>query len=107
MHDPLIDPGTADITADVDFRNLKKIFEADEKLLAFGPVEQGKFMESMKADVRLEKLLENATVEEKEILKSSYDMLTNPDQMGSRFKFMSIFPFVLKDYLNKNPVFGF
>lgn len=107
LHDPLVDPGSADITADVDFRNLKKIFEADEKLLTFGPVEQRSFMKTMEAEVRLEKLLENATKEEKQVLTSSYEMLTSPDQMGSRFKFLSIFPYVLKDYLSKHPVFGF
>lgn len=64
-------------------------------------------MKSMGAEVRLEKLLENANESEKEVLKSSYEMLTSPDQMGSRFKFLSIFPHVLKNFLSKNPVFGF
>lgn len=107
MHDPLVDPGSADITADVDFSNLKNIFENNQRLLTFGPVEQATFMKRLEAEVRLEKLIEKASENDREILKSGYDMLTNPDKMGSRFKFLSIFPSVLKSHLTKNPVFGF
>lgn len=91
----------------MDFKNLKKILEADQRLVTFGPVEQGEFLMNMEASTRLEQLLESSSSEQKEILKSGFDMLTNPDKMGQRFKFLSIFPYVLKNHLEKFPVSGF
>ncbi|CRK98491.1 CLUMA_CG011848, isoform A [Clunio marinus] len=105
--DALHEPGSADITADVDFKNLKNILQTDDKVIAFGPVEQGTFLKRMGADVRLEKLLENCEESEIENLKTGLDMLINPQKMGSRFKFLSVFPHVLKDHLDKFPVMGF
>lgn len=61
----------------------------------------------MEAAARLENLLANSSDDEKEVLKSGFDMLVNPEKMGSRFKFLSIFPKVLKDHLIKYPVAGF
>lgn len=101
------EPGNADVTADVDFKNLKKVLEADQKLLTFGPIDQGTFLLKMEASVRLQQLLESSSNEEKENLKSSFDMLISPDKMGQRFKFLSFFPMVLKSHLNKFPVSGF
>lgn len=107
LHDPLIDPGTADLTADVDFANLKRIFEKDSKLTVFGPVEQGLFLKRMNAEARLQTLIESCQKEEIDILKSSLDMLMNPNKMGMRFKFLSLFPRVLENHLKKFPVNGF
>lgn len=50
--DPLIDPGTADLTADVDFSFLRSIVA--KKALAFGPVTQQHFLESMGIQIRLQ-----------------------------------------------------
>lgn len=47
-------------------------------------------------------LLENGP-ENVDALESSYDMLTNPNKMGSRFKFFAIYPSVLRDHLKKYP----
>lgn len=107
LHDPLVDPGNADLTADVDFANMKRILELDDRLITVGPVEQGIFLKNMGAETRLQILLENCDEGQKETLTSGFDMLTNPDQMGSRFKFLSMFPSVLKDHLTKHPVNGF
>ncbi|KAG5681943.1 hypothetical protein PVAND_011344 [Polypedilum vanderplanki] len=107
LHDPLDNPGTADLTADVNFANLKKILETDEKLITFGPVEQGIFLERMGANERLDILLKSCEQDQKETLKSGLDMLVNRSKMGSRFKFLSMFPNVLKAYLEKFPVHGF
>lgn len=101
------DPGTADLTADVDFKNLKKMFESEGKLLTFGPIEQGKFLHNMHAEARIEKLLSSCPSDKQEILKSGFEMLVDPKQMGQRFKFLSVFPSVLKDHLQKFPVTGF
>lgn len=107
LHDPLIDPGSADLTSDVDFRQMQQSCLASERLITFGPVEQGIFIKRMGGDVRLEVLIDNATDEQKSSLKSGYEMLTAEDKMGKRFKFFSIFPSVVKDHLSKYPVTGF
>ncbi|XP_055902245.1 protein arginine methyltransferase NDUFAF7 homolog, mitochondrial [Eupeodes corollae] len=107
LHDPLIEPGTADLTADVDFKRIKYIAEKKGEAITIGPVEQGTFLKRMEGDTRLKHLLENALPENKENIKSGYDKLTDPNQMGSRFKFISIFPSVLKEHLEKYPVSGF
>ncbi|CAO1413002.1 unnamed protein product [Diamesa tonsa] len=107
LHDPLIDPGTADLTADVDFKNIKSICEHGDKLITFGPIDQGTFLKNMEAEARLEILLSKSRPAEQEILKSGYDMLVNPDKMGQRFKFFAMFPSVLRDHLSKYKVEGF
>lgn len=76
-------------------------------MTTLGPIEQGKFLSKMGAQTRLEKLLVNCNDDEKELLKSGLDMLVNPQKMGQRFKFLSIFPRVLLDHLTKFPVSGF
>ncbi|XP_037813307.1 protein arginine methyltransferase NDUFAF7 homolog, mitochondrial [Lucilia sericata] len=107
LFNPLKAPGTADITVDVDFRQMKRVAEKDNKVLCLGPVEQRLFLQRMQGEVRLERLLKNALPENQATIKSAYEMLTQPDKMGSRFKFFSMFPAVLKDHLIKFPVNGF
>jgi NADH dehydrogenase [ubiquinone] 1 alpha subcomplex assembly factor 7 len=86
---------------------LKQIFEADDKLITFGPAEQKDFLIRMEAQSRLENLLKSSPENEHENLKSAFEMLTSTEQMGSRFKFFSIFPRVLKEHLERFPVNGF
>lgn len=100
-------PGLADITADVDFTSLKSNLEKGDKVITFGPVEQGKFLERLGAQTRLENLLENCNEEDKKALKSGFDMLVNPQKMGQRFKFLSVHSRILIDHLKKFPVNGF
>ncbi|XP_017469099.1 PREDICTED: NADH dehydrogenase [ubiquinone] complex I, assembly factor 7 homolog [Rhagoletis zephyria] len=107
LHEPLLAPGTADLTADVDFRQIKRIAEEHGKVICFGPVEQGTFLKKMEGDTRLEQLLANALPENHDIIRSGYKMLTDPTQMGKRFKFFSIFPAVVRKHLEKFPVSGF
>ncbi|XP_054719472.1 protein arginine methyltransferase NDUFAF7 homolog, mitochondrial-like isoform X3 [Uloborus diversus] len=105
LHDPLEKPGEADLTADVDFSFIKKC--AKNKAVIFGPVNQADFLKNMGIDVRLEKLMESATPEDQKSLKSGYKMLMSPDEMGERFKFLALYPVVLKDRLRKYPPAGF
>ncbi|OXU24182.1 hypothetical protein TSAR_001215 [Trichomalopsis sarcophagae] len=105
--DPLKDPGTADLTADVDFALLKKVAKESNKLLCYGPVAQREFLKDTGIDIRLMNLCKNATEEEKQQLKSGYDKIMNPNEMGTCFKVVSMFPYVLKDYFKKLPVNGF
>lgn len=108
LHDPLIEPGTADLTVDVNFNEMKRILEKDQKLITFGPIEQREFFSKLGGEKRLRFLIDNNTnPNDVEKLNSGYDMLTNPDQMGSRFKFLSMFPSVLREHLTKFPVNGF
>lgn len=96
------------MTADVDFEHVKFIAEKEDRLITFGPVEQGEFLKRMGGDVRLEALIKNAKSPENiEGLKSGYDMLTSPTKMGKRFKFLSMFPKVLEKHLTKFPPSGF
>ncbi|XP_055384673.1 protein arginine methyltransferase NDUFAF7 homolog, mitochondrial [Condylostylus longicornis] len=107
LHNPLDDPGTADLTADVDFTHIKHHAEKDGKLITFGPVDQGIFIKRMEGDTRLNILLERCSPEQKQEIITGYDMLTNPEKMGSRFKVFAMFPAILKDYLEKFKVSGF
>lgn len=107
LHDPLLNPGTADLTADVDFLSMKEIAEKDNRLITFGPVTQRKFLKSLGIDLRLKMILQNATNVQKQQIESGYHMITDENKMGNCFKVLSLFPFVLKDYLKKWPVAGF
>lgn len=53
-------------------------------------------------------LLQKAADEQqKELLRSGYEMLVDNKQMGERFKFLAIYPKVLEDHLAKYPPTGF
>jgi NADH dehydrogenase [ubiquinone] 1 alpha subcomplex assembly factor 7 len=51
LHDPLANPGTADLTADVDFSMIRKICE--EKSLTCGPITQRQLLSRVGIDLRL------------------------------------------------------
>ena len=51
LHDPLAEPGTADLTADVDFSMIHKVF--DEKALVCGPITQRQLLSRVGIDLRL------------------------------------------------------
>ncbi|XP_049783426.1 protein arginine methyltransferase NDUFAF7, mitochondrial isoform X2 [Schistocerca cancellata] len=105
IHHPLIEPGLADLTADVDFEYLKK--RAKTKLITFGPVTQSFFLKNMGIDLRLKVLLSQSDSEKRKIILAAYQMMVDEDNMGQRFKFLCMFPAVLQDHLNKFPVAGF
>ncbi|KFV97687.1 NADH dehydrogenase [ubiquinone] complex I, assembly factor 7, partial [Eurypyga helias] len=91
LHDVLTAPGTADLTADVDFRYLQKMTEGRTAML--GPIKQREFLKNMGIDLRLQVLLQNSrdTATREQLLHSS-DMLMNPEKMGDRFKFFALLP---------------
>ncbi|BFZ07685.1 hypothetical protein BsWGS_10723 [Bradybaena similaris] len=91
LHDPLVDPGTADLTADVDFSYLKSMVSADDVSI-FGPITQARFLNNMGIGLRLQALLQSASQDQWSDLVSGYKMLTSAEQMGERFKFMCILP---------------
>lgn len=104
--DPLEEPGSSDLTADVDFAFLQNI--TNDKLLSLGPVSQRSFLKQLQIDVRLEVLLKSCKNEkEKNDILSGYHMIMDSDKMGECFKVFSLFPLVLKDFFNNFPVVGF
>ncbi|XP_060564795.1 protein arginine methyltransferase NDUFAF7, mitochondrial-like [Ruditapes philippinarum] len=98
LHDVLEDPGTADLTADVDFSYIKK--QAGDRVKSFGPVTQSHFLQNMGIAYRLKMLYEKADADGKKDLLSAFNMLTNPEQMGERFKFLAI----LNKHCSHSPV---
>uniref|UniRef100_A0A0X3NL55 Protein arginine methyltransferase NDUFAF7 n=1 Tax=Schistocephalus solidus TaxID=70667 RepID=A0A0X3NL55_SCHSO len=94
LHDPLKDPGQADITADVDFAFLRRSVEAtNTPVVVHGPVTQAYFLVHMGFMARLKVLVHKCHLEEdKKNLIASSEMLLGSDKMGKRFKFMAILP---------------
>ncbi|KAG9471853.1 hypothetical protein GDO78_022504 [Eleutherodactylus coqui] len=91
LHNVLVDPGTADLTADVDFSFLKSMI--GNTVASLGPITQQDFLKNMGIDLRMKVLLENnKDVKTQHHLIESYDVLMNPCKMGQRFKFFSMFP---------------
>uniref|UniRef100_A0A5F8GZW1 Protein arginine methyltransferase NDUFAF7 n=1 Tax=Monodelphis domestica TaxID=13616 RepID=A0A5F8GZW1_MONDO len=91
LHDVLIAPGTADLTADVDFSYLRRMTQG--KVASLGPIQQCSFLKNMGIDVRLKVLLDNSsdTTTRKQLIHG-YDMLMNPKKMGERFNFFALLP---------------
>ncbi|KAB1267096.1 Protein arginine methyltransferase NDUFAF7; mitochondrial [Camelus dromedarius] len=91
LHDVLIAPGTADLTADVDFSYLRRM--AQGKVASLGPVKQQTFLKNMGIDVRLKVLLDKSDEPSlRQQLLQGYDMLMNPKEMGERFNFFALLP---------------
>ncbi|KAL4649004.1 NADH dehydrogenase ubiquinone complex I, assembly factor 7 isoform X2 [Arapaima gigas] len=89
LHDVLNAPGTADLTADVDFSYLRRM--AGDKVACFGPITQRQFLQNMGIDVRLQVLLRSCPdAPTRAQLIQGFDMLTNPKKMGERFKFFAL-----------------
>jgi NADH dehydrogenase [ubiquinone] 1 alpha subcomplex assembly factor 7 len=90
-HDPLADPGTADITAHVDFGAIKRT-AALQGAATHGPVPQGVFLSILGAQARAAKLYQAARQNQKAAILSGLDRLTSLDQMGDLFKVLAITP---------------
>ncbi|XP_033933192.1 protein arginine methyltransferase NDUFAF7, mitochondrial [Pseudochaenichthys georgianus] len=89
LHDVLSSPGSADLTADVDFSFLRTM--TGGSVACLGPVTQKMFLKNMGIDARMEVLLRNCSDGPTRMqLIRSYDMLVNPEKMGERFLFFSL-----------------
>lgn len=87
---------------------MKAIVEQNNRLITFGPTEQKEFLSRMGGELRLQALVDKTHSEtDAESLKSGYKMLSDPSQMGERFKFFAMFPRTLENHLTKFPVSGF
>ncbi len=86
--DPLVRPGTSDLTAHVDFLALEAAAtSAGARVL--GPVEQGQWLVALGLSDRAAALARGAPARGDEIA-AAYRRLTHPDEMGRLFKVMSV-----------------
>ncbi|UYV78306.1 NDUFAF7 [Cordylochernes scorpioides] len=99
--DPLCEPGTADLTADVDFAYLKNLVK--DKCLLYGPITQEQFL----AKMSVEKRLESSPKEQHEEIMKGYKMLMDPQGIGGSYKFLSMYPLEMTSTLAKNPPLAF
>lgn len=86
---PLTDPGTADLTAHVDFANLARTATAAGCNVS-GPITQGEFLTRMGIHERTAQLGRAAAPEIALALMASTRRLTAPEAMGSLFKVLTI-----------------
>ncbi|KAL5055338.1 hypothetical protein RYX36_036020 [Vicia faba] len=101
----LDDPGSADLSAYVDFDSIRhSAEEASEEVSVHGPMTQSQFLGALGINFRVESLLQNCTEEQAESLRTGYWRLVGdgeapfwegaeenaPIGMGSRYKAMAI-----------------
>ncbi len=86
--DPLADPGTSDLTVDVDFARLASLV-SDAGLGCAGPLEQGRFLLALGAETRTRALMRDHPHREDTIYEGARKLL-DPDEMGARFKVLAI-----------------
>ncbi|XP_026681235.1 protein arginine methyltransferase NDUFAF7, mitochondrial-like isoform X2 [Diaphorina citri] len=104
--DPLKNIGHSDLTADVDFKYIRD--SVKDKAITFGPITQREFLKQMHIDIRLNALMGVCSNDhEVKILQSAVDMLVDENQMGVRFKFLSMFPSILEDFYKRVPIHAF
>jgi NADH dehydrogenase [ubiquinone] 1 alpha subcomplex assembly factor 7 len=87
--DVLSDPGSADLSAHVDFADLKRESSA-AGLNAYGPMPQGEFLLRLGLSERRERLLQHATPTQAEAIASGAARLVDPRQMGILFKALAL-----------------
>ena len=85
----MVDPGTADLTAHVNFEALATAAMASQCHIA-GLGEQGAFLTNLGIGARFDMLLKSADEAQQKQLKSELHRLTDPEEMGSLFKTLII-----------------
>ena len=86
--DPLSEPGSADLTAHVDFDAIRQA--TSDLVDVHGPVTQGNFLRRLGIDLRAEILARNTTKSVTDNIATAYHRLVDNDQMGSQFKVMAL-----------------
>ena len=87
--DPLVMQGEADLTAHVDFAEIRRDAAA-QGLTAFGPMPQGEFLLKLGLEARRDRLLRRARSEQKEAILSGAARLVDPREMGLLFKVLAL-----------------
>jgi NADH dehydrogenase [ubiquinone] 1 alpha subcomplex assembly factor 7 len=88
-HDPLVDPGSADLTAHVDFAAFAAAARAGGAEI-LGPVTQGEFLTRLGLEARTAKLIEVAMPAQASSIRSGAERLIDPAQMGHLFKVLAL-----------------
>ncbi|XP_030754951.1 protein arginine methyltransferase NDUFAF7, mitochondrial [Sitophilus oryzae] len=106
--DPLVQPGTSDLTADVDFNVIREVAYNYGDIIYLGPIKQRNFLHRIGIEYRVNALKENMT-DKKQIdnLIACYNFLTDEEKMGERFKFCALVPSTLKKIIDMHPIVGF
>jgi NADH dehydrogenase [ubiquinone] 1 alpha subcomplex assembly factor 7 len=87
---PLLDdPGSADLSAHVDFAAVAAAARAAGAIV-HGPVTQGRFLAALGAEARLASLSARATEAQRAALRSGLERLIDPAQMGNLFKALAL-----------------
>jgi NADH dehydrogenase [ubiquinone] 1 alpha subcomplex assembly factor 7 len=82
-------PGEADLSSHVDFRALAEAAR-DAGAAVYGPVPQGPFLRTMGIDLRIARLLERATPQQRRELRAALFRLTDGGAMGELFKVLAL-----------------
>ena len=88
-HDPLVAPGSADLTAHVDFQSLGEAAR-EEGASIFGPLTQGAFLTRIGIHARAARLSEKSSDQHQKEIASSLKRLTDEEEMGALFKVLAI-----------------
>jgi SAM-dependent MidA family methyltransferase len=87
--DPLVDPGSADLTTQVDFAALARCAQR-EGAVPHGPLGQGEFLRRLGIAQRAARLQASATPHQAADIDAALTRLTASDQMGELFKVLAI-----------------
>ncbi len=87
-HDFLSDPGTADLTAHVNFRDLRDA--AQPHATVYGPITQGDLLRSLGIEMRVEQLMQRASADQRHAIESACRRLIDPAEMGTLFKALAL-----------------
>jgi NADH dehydrogenase [ubiquinone] 1 alpha subcomplex assembly factor 7 len=88
-HDPLVNPGDADLTAHVDFAAVRDAARRGGAA-AYGPVTQGGFLTALGIEARRDGLLAGANAAHRSAIEAAYERLISPDAMGDLFKVLAL-----------------
>ena len=88
-HEPLRDPGAADLTAHVDFADFAAAATA-AGARAWGPVSQARFLTALGIDVRARRLADGKTAQQRVQIESGCRRLLDETQMGTLFKALAL-----------------
>jgi NADH dehydrogenase [ubiquinone] 1 alpha subcomplex assembly factor 7 len=86
---PLAVPGTADLSAHVDFAAFAETAQASGAEV-YGPISQREFLLALGAELRLAALSARATPNQRQALESGVRRLLDPAEMGDRFKVIAL-----------------
>jgi NADH dehydrogenase [ubiquinone] 1 alpha subcomplex assembly factor 7 len=88
-HDPLIEPGCADLTAHVDFAALAAAAR-EAGAASFGPTTQADFLQSLGIGLRAETLKAKSDASQRAEIDAALERLIGAEGMGSLFKVLAL-----------------